>query len=129
MTTALSIVVDAFERCNRLSPGETLSADDSALGFRRLNALADELRGWGTFEFSLPDFVDLTTNVTLPDGWKSALGAALAVRIAPSIIATIPGPLLRAEASLIGRLPRVEAAIVDVYSFTGRRYASTTLLG
>lgn len=46
MTRALDIIIDAYERCNRLSPGETLSADDAAFGFRRLGLLVDEF--WST---------------------------------------------------------------------------------
>lgn len=40
---ALDVITDAYERLNRLSPGETLNADDAAFGFRRLNLLVDEI--------------------------------------------------------------------------------------
>ena len=48
---ALAIIIDAYERCNRLSPGETLGADDAAFGFRRLNLLVDEMSASNTFLF------------------------------------------------------------------------------
>ena len=51
MTRAIEIITDAYERCNRLSPGETLSADDAAFGFRRLNLLVDEMSGQNGFLF------------------------------------------------------------------------------
>lgn len=51
MTRALDIIIDAYERCNRLSPGETLSADDAAFGLRRLNLLVDELSAHPLFLF------------------------------------------------------------------------------
>lgn len=208
MTTALSIIGDAFERCNRLSPGETLSADDAALGLRRLNLLVDEMSGENSFLFrtvltsaaqtgaitlgagawaaispgddvvsatannntlspitmrqynelyapavtgvptvyaqdglntiylwptpngqtiklqtksTVSQFADQTTDYTLPDGYKSALGAALAVRIAPSILGDVPAHLIRTEAKLMGNISRYEPAIVGVDSFTGSR--------
>lgn len=40
---AIDVCVDAAERLNRLSPGETLNADTAAFLFRRLNLLVDEL--------------------------------------------------------------------------------------
>lgn len=51
IVTAIGIIGDAYERCNRLSPGETLSADDAAFGFRRLNLLVDEISGSNQFLF------------------------------------------------------------------------------
>lgn len=51
MTTALEIITDSFERCNRLSPGETLAGDDTAFGLRRLNAFVDELSAKPAFLF------------------------------------------------------------------------------
>jgi hypothetical protein len=47
--TALEIIVDGYERCNRLSPGETLSADDAAFGLRKLNLLVDEMSANNSF--------------------------------------------------------------------------------
>lgn len=203
---ALAIITDAYERCNRLSPGETLNADDAAFGFRRLNLLVDEMSASNTFLFKsvltsaaqagaitlgagawlaiapgdeivsatannqpltsitmrqynelrapaatgfpsvyAPDglgtvylwpvpagqviklqtrtgvsaFADQTADYTMPDGYASALGAALAVRIAPSILGAIPPYLLKAEAKCMGAISRYEPAIVDVGSFTG----------
>lgn len=205
---ALAIITDAYERCNRLSPGETLNADDAAFGFRRLNLLVDEMSASNTFlfksvltsaaqagaitlgagawlaiapgdeivsatannlrlapismrqynELSQPTttgmptvyaqdglgtvylwpvangqtiklqtrtgvaaFADQTTNYTMPDGYASALGAALAVRIAPSILGTIPPYLLKAEIKCMGAISRYEPAIIDVDSFTKAR--------
>jgi hypothetical protein len=207
---ALNIITDAFERCNRLSPGETLSADDAAFGFRRLNMLVDELSANNQFLFKsvltsaaqtgpitlgagawaaivpgdeiisatannltlapismrqynelyapavtgmptvwaqdglgtvylwptpngqtiklqtrtgVSAFADQTTEYTLPDGYAAALGAGLAVRIAPSILGNIPPYLLQAERKCMGVVSRYEPAIIGVDSFTkGRGY-------
>lgn len=205
---ALAIIIDAYERCNRLSPGETLGADDAAFGFRRLTLLVDEMSASNTFlfksvltsaaqagaitlgagawaaiapgaeivsatannqpltaitmrqynELSAPGttgfpsvyaqdglgtvylwpvpagqviklqtrtgvaaFADQDTDYTMPDGYASALGAALAVRIAPSILGAIPPYLLKAEAKCMGSISRYEPAIVDVGSFASGR--------
>ena len=205
---ALSIIVDAYERCNRLSPGETLSADDAAFGLRRLNMLVDELSAQPLFLFKdtltsaaqtgsitlgagswasiapgseiisaacdnlplrpitvkqyseqyrpfvtgtpsvfAPDgfstvflwpiptgqtitlqtretvsqFADQTTEYTLPDGWSNALGAALAVRIAPNILGQLPSSLVAAESKAMGAVDKYEPAIVDVGSYQGAR--------
>lgn len=48
---ALDIITSSFERCNRLSPGETLGADEAAFGLRRLNELVDELSAQNQFLF------------------------------------------------------------------------------
>ena len=211
MTRALDIIIDAYERCNRLSPGETLSADDAAFGLRRLNLLVDELSAQPLFLFkdtltsvaqtgnitlgagawsaiaagteiigaacdSLPmlpitvqqyneqyrpavtgspalyahdgfaavflwpepagqvitlqtrstvsEFADQTTDYTLPDGWANALGAALAVRIAPNILGQLPQSLVRAEEKAFGAVDKYEPAIIDGPSFqsTGSVY-------
>lgn len=211
MTRALDIIIDAYERCNRLSPGETLSADDAAFGFRRLGLLVDGLSAqslclfrdvltsatqtgsitlgagsWaaiapgsqiisaacdnlpvrqitmqryneqcrpfvtGTPSVYAPDgfstiflwpiptgqtitlqtrstvseFADQTTDYTLPDGWANALGAALAVRIAPNILGQLPQSLVRAEEKALGAVDKYEPAIVDGPSFqsTGSVY-------
>lgn len=203
---ALDIITDAYERCNRLSPGETLSADDAAFGLRRLNLLVDELSAQPLFLFkdtltsaaqtgnitlgagawaaiaagteiigaacdSLPmlpitvqqyneqyrpavtgspalyahdglatvflwpepvgqvitlqtrstvsEFADQTTDYTLPDGWANALGAALAVRIAPNILGQVPAILVTAETKAMGAVDKYEPAIVDVGSYSG----------
>lgn len=204
MTTALSIIQDAYERCNRLSPGETLNADDAAFGFRRLNLLVDEISGQNLFLFrslltsaaqtsqitlgvgawasitpgdeivsatannlvlapismrqynelyapavsgppqvyaqdglgtvflwpvangqtiklqtraTVSQFADQETDYMLPDGYKSALGAALAVRIAPAIMGSIPPYLAKAEMALMLNISRYEPAVIDVDSF------------
>lgn len=201
---ALDIITDAYERCNRLSPGEILSADDAAFGFRRLTMLVDELSAQSLYLYkdtltsatqtghitlgagawaaiwpgeeivgaacdSLPidpitvrqyneqyrphttgtplvyahdgaatiylepspqgqtitlqtrstvsQFADQTTDYVLPDGWANALGAALAVRIAPNILGQIPSTLLRAEKVAMGTVGGYEPAIVDVGSY------------
>lgn len=206
MTRAIEIISDAYERCNRLSPGETLSADDAAFGFRRLNLLVDELSAqplklfkdtltsaaqsghitlgagaWaairpgtdvvsaacdnlplssitvqqyneqhrpfttGTpsvyahdgfaavFLWPTPNgqtitlqtrgtvaqFADQETEYTLPDGWKNALGAALAVRIAPNILGQLPGSLIAAETKAMAAVSRYEPATVDVCGYNG----------
>ena len=202
---AIEIINDAFERCNRLSPGEVLSADDVALGMRRLNLLVDELAGksvhlflstltsnpqsghitlgagaWASvpvgaeivsatadnipldpitmqqfnelyapnttgrpevwaqdgadkvFLWPVPTgqtikiqtrgtvatFVDESTDYYAPAGYKSALGAALAVRIAPMVIGRIPVELDRAERALMGNISQYKPAVMHVDSFS-----------
>ena len=207
-TTALAVITDAYERCNRLSPGETLSADDAAFGFRRLNILADEMSaqqlflykniltsvtqtgditlgagnwtaidsgaeiisGTAAAEPMLPytmeqynyiydktvagipsiyaynglstvylwpvptaqvivlqtrtgvaQFADQTTTYTVPPGYISALGAALAVRVAPNIIGKIPAELVREERRAMMAVQNYDPAILDVSSFNNSR--------
>lgn len=215
MTRAIEIITDAYERCNRLSPGETLSADDAAFSFRRLNLLVDEMSGQNGFLFRsvltsaaasgvitlgvgawaaispsdevvsatannlvlspitmrqynelaapgvtgtptvyahdglstvylwpvptgqtiklltrspIAQFADQATDYTLPDGYRSALGAALAVRIAPSVLGNIPAYLIRAESVLMGNINKYEPAIIDMASFTGARLVNPARL-
>lgn len=47
--TALGVIADGYARINRLSPGETLGADETAYGFDRLNILVDELSAGNQF--------------------------------------------------------------------------------
>ena len=46
---AIDIITDAYQRLNKLSPGETLNADDADRGFMRLNIVADELSAEAPF--------------------------------------------------------------------------------
>lgn len=208
---ALSIIVDAYERCNRLSPGETLSADDAAYGLRRLNLLVDDLSAQNLFLFrdvitsaaqsghislgsgfwagvdqgddivsasadDLPmapitmqqynessslaetgaprvyahdgmstvylypvptgqtirlqtrkgvaSFADQTTLYALPAGYRSALGAGLAVKVAPALLGTVPAALAREETRAMAAIANYAPAVVDVYSFTCPRRAA-----
>ena len=73
---ALEVIVDAFERCNRLSPGETLDPDSAAFGFRRLNAFIDELGAQPSFLFK-----NVITTVT--QGGHITLGAGSWAAVAP----------------------------------------------
>lgn len=203
---AREIIEDAYERCNRLSPGETLGDDDASRGLRRLNLLVDELSAkrqflfrqvltsaaqignitlgtgaWASIEPSaevvsatannlplsritmqqynelyqpavggLPSvwaqdglstvylwpvpngqtiklltregvtqFADGETEYLAANGWKSALGAALAVRIAPFLLARMPPELLRAEQQCMAAVECYEPAVVDVHSYSG----------
>ncbi len=207
MTTAISIITDAYERLNRLSPGETLGPDETAFGFRRLNLLVDEMSADQQFLFhdlltsaaqsgnitlgagswaaiaqgseiisatadnqpmgpmtmqqynqlfaptttGLPNvwaadglgtvylypvptgqtiklqtrigvsaFADQTTQYTMPPGYQSALGAALAVQLAPTVLGRLPAELVRAEAKAMTGIQKITPAIVDVDSY--RRY-------
>jgi hypothetical protein len=208
MTTALAIITDAYERLNRLSPGEVLSADDAAFGLRRLNLLVDELAAQPAFLFrailtSAPQsgpitlgvgawaaispgdeivsatannlalspitlqqynelyqpnvtgtptcwaqdgmgtvylwpvptgqtvklmtratvaaFADLTSDYTLVDGWTNALGASLAVRLAPTLLGGMPPELVRAESRAMGVVRRYQPAILNVDTYNRSR--------
>lgn len=210
---ALEIITAAYEACNRLSPGEALSADDAAFGLRRLNLLVDEMSSDNGFLFQniiisatqtdhivlgagswaaiapggeivsaaaddvamspitmrqynemgatavsgspmfyapdglstvflypvptgqtiklqtrvgVPEFADYETEYTVPSGYKSALAAALAVRIAPAIMGSIPNQLLRAESKLMAAINKYEPAIISVDSFTDLRYSGVS---
>lgn len=74
---ALDLIQSAYERCNRLSPGETLGADDAAFGFRRLNELVDEL---SADDLYLYQDVFTTSTVT---GAQITLGTGAWAAIAP----------------------------------------------
>lgn len=208
MATALSIIVDSFERLNRLSPGETLDPETSAFGLRRLNLLVDEMSAVQQFLFQdvivsgaqagnitlgagawaaiasgndvisaaasgvplapitmqqynsifdptttgtptvyAPDglstiylwpvpnghtirlqyrvgagtFADYTTNYVMPAGYQAALGAGLAVRLAPSVLGKLPSELVRAEARCMDAISAYMPAIIDVGSFANSR--------
>jgi hypothetical protein len=197
---AVDIITDAYERMNRLSPGEPLNADDQAFGLRRLNLLVDELSASREFLFrsaltsaaqsghitlgagawaaidqgeqiisatadNLPlapitmqqfnelyqptttgrptvwaqdgmatvylwpvptgqtiklqtqatvsEFADLTTDYTAAAGWRAGLGAALAVRCAPTLLGRLPAELARAEKRAMDGLAMYEPAIID----------------
>ena len=66
-------------------------------------------------------FADLATDYILLDGWTAALGAGLAVRIAPALLGKLPPELIRAEKICMGAVSRYEPAIIDVDSFTRSR--------
>jgi len=197
---ALGIITDAYERLNRLSPGEALSADDAAFGLRRLNVLVDEMSAkrqflqrdvltvgtqtghitlgagdwagiapgskiisasagkWAltpitvqqynqsypyaitglplvyaedglltVYLYPIPAaevmmlqtrvgvaaFADFTTDYTMAPGYQAALGASLAVRLAPSLLGDVPGYLLRAERLAMAGVTRYEPAILN----------------
>lgn len=201
---AVDVIQDAYERINRLSPGETLNADDAAFGFRRLNLLVDEWSAkvqflyrsvltsaaqtgnitlaagsWSTIPVGtqivgvtvdgLPiskltmlqysglydqtstgtpvawaqdglstvylypvatgqtvelltsvtasTFADLTTTYTAPPGYENALGASLAVRLAPTVLGKLPGELLRAEKAACTGIMGWTPAVVDYHGY------------
>lgn len=205
---AIDIITDAYESCNRLSPGETLSADDAAFGLRRLNLLVDELSasalylykstqtsaaqsgpitlGVGAWagvspgdtvvsatadNFALASitmqqyneiyspgvtgrpsmfaqdglstvylwpvpagqtikiltqdtvsaFADTITDYAMPGGWAAALGAGLAVRIAPVLMGNVPPALVQAERGAMDRVETYKPKIISVDSFTRGR--------
>ena len=213
---ALDVITDAYERLNRLSPGETLNADDSDRGFRRLNLLVDELSAkvqmlyrsvltsaaqtghitlgagsWATIPagtqivaVSVDDlpispltmqqyaglidrtttgspvawaqdglstvylvpvpngqtvqlltsvgaatFADLTTSYTVPQGVENALGACLAVRLAPSTIGKVTADLLRDERAAMSGIVGVSPSIVDTREFSCAMPAGNILSG
>lgn len=206
--TALSVITSAYKRCNRLSPGETLSADDAASAFDVLAEFVDELSSDAAMCFLSPltsaaqtghitlgagawaaiapgseivsatadnvpldpitmqqfnelyqptstgaptvwaqdglstvylwpvptgqtiklmtrdtvtQFADQTTSYFVPDGWKAALSAGLAVRIAPNIMGKVPAELERRARAALDAVRRYEPAIVDVHSFNESR--------
>lgn len=206
--TALSVITSAYKRCNRLSPGEVLSADDAASAFDVLTEFVDELASQPAFCFFAPltsaaqsghitlgagawaainpgdlilsatadniamspmtmqqfnelyqptvtgrptvwaqdgmstlylwpvpnghiiklmvrgtvsQFTSLTTEYVVPDGWKAALAAGLAVRIAPNIIGKVTPDLERRARDALSAVCRYEPAIYGVETFNKSR--------
>lgn len=71
---AVDIIRDAYGRCNRLSPGETLNADDIARGFFDLNIIADELSAKRRFLYKMTfTSAAQTGNITLGAGSWAAI--------------------------------------------------------
>ena len=73
---ARDIIIDAYERMNRLSPGETISDDDLAFGLRRLNLLIDELSAESTLLYrEIITSAAQTGHITLGAGSWAAIPA------------------------------------------------------
>lgn len=66
-------------------------------------------------------FADLTTSYTTPDGWKAALAAGLAVRMAPTMIGGATPDLIRAEKQTMGAVARYEPAILNSETYNKPR--------
>jgi hypothetical protein len=103
---ALDIIQSAFERCNRLSPGETLNADDAAFGFRRLNELVDELSPQNQFLYR-----DIFTSAAIT-GATITLGAGSWAAISPG------EAIVSAEASAYPMDPITPAQYGAIYDNT-----------
>jgi len=215
MTTAISIINNAYKRCNRLSPGETLGPDESAFGFDELNLIVDELSAEQEFLFKdiltsaaqsthitlgtgswaavapgsviisatadnlwmspitmtqynelyaptttgipnvwahdglstvflypvptgqtiklqtrvgVTSFADQTTDYTMPPGYKSALGAFLAVQLAPTVLGRVPPDLVRAETKAALSIKKYDPKILDVNPYSQPRAIRQSIL-
>ncbi len=219
---ALEAIQDAYARLNRLSPGETLGADEAAFAFTRLNLLVDEMSANNLFlyrdvltsaavtgaitlgagswaaitpgsdivsaahvsgggnvplspidarqyngQIALPatageprlyyydglatvtffpvptaqtiqlqtrkgvaEFADQnTTAYTVPPGYKSLLGAELAVRLAPSVLGTVPPALMAAAKACRTLVSKYDPAILNVHGYTHSGRRASILLG
>lgn len=74
MATAVQIVTDAMRALNRLSPGETLAADDLVAGFDRLNLIVDTLSASKAFLYkTVITSAAQTGNITLAAGSWAAI--------------------------------------------------------
>jgi hypothetical protein len=211
---AIDVIQDAYERLNRLSPGETLNADDAAFGFRRLNLLVDAWSARQEFLYKsvltsaaqtgnitlaagswaaipagadilsinvdgaditkmtmlqysglysptatgspvlwahdglstvylspvatgqtiqiltrtgVATFADQTTTYTATPGYQDALGAALAVRLAPTVLGKLPGELVRAERAAMMGVMSFTPAVLDVYGYTDSAQQTGTI--
>jgi hypothetical protein len=72
--TALSVITSAYRRCNRLSPGEVLSADDAGFGLAVLNELVDEMSAQALFLYrSILTSAAVTGSITLGTGSWAAI--------------------------------------------------------
>lgn len=81
---ALDIITDAYERLNRLSPGETLGAEETAFAFRRLNTLADELSARQQFLYR-----DVLTSAAQTGHITLAAGSWAAIPVGAHIISLV----------------------------------------
>jgi hypothetical protein len=70
-----------------------------------------------------------TTSYTVPPGYKSLLGASLAVRLAPPVLGKLPPDLLRAEKACLSLVSNYNPAILSVYGYTRSGRQASILLG
>lgn len=76
----------------------------------------------------LQGFADYLTDYVLLAGYESALGAALAVRIAPNIIGNVPALLLQNERALMQNIRKVDPAIINAPSFTSGQFTGVGVI-
>lgn len=116
MTTARSIIVGALTfGLNRLSPGETLNADDGAVCLDALNNIADELNGSKSFLFR-----EVLTTSNAITGASASLGVAWPTLASGDEIA---GATLGTEADHMDALTMAQyATITDKVSAGEPRY-------
>lgn len=77
MATALSLIESAMSKIGMLAAGETVSAEDAAVGILRLNALMDSLENEGFFAYATAD-----TIFTLPANTTSrTIGPAMQIAL------------------------------------------------
>jgi hypothetical protein len=77
---ATAPIKDAYGRCNRLSPGETLYADDLARGLDELNIIVDELSVKTRFLYkAVFTSAAQTGNITLAAGSWAALPSGIEI--------------------------------------------------
>jgi len=87
-TDATALITDALQHLGVLAETQIPSAEDLTLGLRRLNFLVET---WSLKRLvqGLETFANATQDYDLPDGCAEALGAALAIRIAPAYGAVV----------------------------------------
>lgn len=66
-------------------------------------------------------FADLATEYTAPSGFKAALGAGLAVRVAPTIMGGVTPDLARAEKAAMSNINNYLPAVFHADSYQGGR--------
>jgi hypothetical protein len=74
------------------------------------------------------DFADQETEYVALPGYRNALGAALAVRIAPLIVSSMPQYLLLEEARALRGIVQFDPAILNVSSYANGSNLSSRLL-
>lgn len=84
MTTATEVITDSMEWLNRLSPGETLNADDLTRGLSRLNTIVDKLSAKAPMLFKqVITSAAQTGHITLGAGsWAAVPAGALLTGLA-----------------------------------------------
>lgn len=118
MATALSLIESAMSKINMLTAGETVSAEDAAVGILRLNALVDALENENLFAYTTQD-----TTFTLNAGDTSmTIGPAQEINMGR------PVKILRGSFSRVGGIDYKLSPITETeYNDISQKSAFSTV--
>jgi len=93
MATALELIESAMSKINMLAAGETVSAEDAAVGIKRLNTMMDAWEGENLFNYATIDTIfTLPANTTSRTiGPSMQINVARPVKILPGCFSRIGG--------------------------------------